>query len=388
MLPRALKPSRSSSFFLIGQRGTGKSTFLRRAYSADEAVWIDLLDTDTEGRLARRPMALADQLEAVRVSDPARRWVVIDEVQKVPSLLDVVHREIERGHFLFALTGSSARRLRRGGTNLLAGRAFSYAMFPLTHRELAGALTLEETLRFGSLPRLLHLTAEADRIEFLRAYAATYLKEEIVAEQVVRKIPPFRAFLEVAAQSSGKVVNYSAIARDVGSDPVTVKSYFDVLVDTLIGFTLEPWHESVRVRQRTAPKFYIADLGVRAALARRLEQPVTPRTYAFGDAFEHLVIAETIRLASYARRDWTFAYLRTKDDAEIDLIIDRPGLPRACIEIKSTDVVDPLAANKLARIARDIPNSEHFLLSLDPVPQVIAGVRCLHWTDGLAALGI
>ncbi len=389
MISRALAPSHASSFFLLGQRGTGKSTFLRERFAAgSECLWVDLLDVDTETRLMRRPTALADQLEAFRRDHPTARWVVIDGIQKVPSLLDVVHREIERGHFLFALTGSSARRLRRGGPNLLAGRAFTYHLFPLTHRELAGAMPLEDMMRFGTLPRLLQLPVTSDRQEFLRAYANTYLREEIIADQAVRKLPPFRAFLEVAAQTSGRIVNYSAIARDVGSDPVTVKSYFEVLVDTLIGFTLEPWHESVRRRQRTAPKFYLADLGVRAALARRLELPVVPRTYEFGEAFEHLVIADVIRLASYGRRDWTFSYLRTKDDAEIDLIIDRPGMARACVEIKSSEVVDPIDASRLARLSADISNAEPFLFSLDRTPQRIAGVTCLHWTDGLTALGL
>ncbi len=373
---------------MLGPRGTGKSTLLRERFPAESALWIDLLDTDEEARLSRRPMELADRLAATAATRPEVRWVVIDEIQKAPPLLDVVHREIERGRFLFALTGSSARRLRRGGTNLLAGRAFTYHLFPFTHRELGKPSDLGELLRFGGLPRLLHLPAESDKIEFLRSYAVTYLREEIVADQVVRKVPPFRAFLEVAAQSSGKIVNFSAIARDVGSDPVTVKTYFEVLVDTLLGFFLEPFDTSVRRRQRQSPKFYFGDIGIRSALARTLDIPVVPRTYAYGDAFEHLVVCEIVRLASYARKDWVLSYLRTKDDAEIDLVIDRPGQPRACVEIKSTTVASPLDAGKLARLAADIPNSEAFLLSLDPVPQRIGPVTCLHWTEGVAALGL
>ena len=374
---------------MFGARGTGKSTSLHQLFPADETLWIDLLDLDEEARLQSRPMALADQLRQIQDSRAGDkiRWVILDEIQKIPELLDVVHREIERGRFLFGLTGSSARKLKRGSANLLAGRAFTYHLFPLTHRELKEQFDLSHVLRWGSLPKTFSLNEE-DREDFLRTYANVYLKEEIQAEQIVRKIQPFRAFLEVAAQSAGKIVNYSNIARDISSDPVSVQSYFEILEDTLIGFQLKPFHESVRKRQRKNPKFYLFDLGVQHALARTLNVPVTPQTSAYGNAFEQWIITEAYRLNSYLKRDWDFSYLRTKDDAEIDLIIDRPGMPLALVEIKSSKSVDETSVSSLAKFAKDMGKAQSFCLSTDPVPKKIRGIHCLPWQMGLSELGL
>jgi predicted AAA+ superfamily ATPase len=384
---RLLRPSRASSFFLFGPRGTGKSTLLRSWFPEPDAYWVDLLDPDDEQRLSRRPAELGDRLARL-AERSAIEWVVIDEVQKVPPLLELVHREIERGRFRFAMSGSSARKLKRGAANLLAGRAFTYELHPLTHRELASAFDLPSVLRFGSLPGLYRFERDEDRMEYLRAYATTYLREEIVAEQLVRKVTPFRAFLEVAAQSSGRILNLAAIGRDVGAEAVSVRSYFEILAGTLLGVLLPPFHLSVRKRQRRGPKFYFGDLGVRNALARTLTVPVLPGTYAFRNAFEHLVICEIVRLASYARKDWAFSYLQTQEGAEIDLVVDRPGERRACVEIKSSAVADPVEIARVSRLARDVPDSDAYLLSLDPKAQRIDEVTCLHWLEGIRALGL
>lgn len=386
MINRILKPSKNNSFFLLGARATGKSTFLRSFFSPDEALWIDLLNLDVEAQLQARPMALAEQL-AKASENSALKWVVIDEIQKIPFLLDVVHSEIERGRFLFALTGSSARKLKRGSANLLAGRAFSNYFFPLTHLELGAKFDLDLVLRFGSLPKIFAFTHE-ERMDYLRAYANTYLKEEIQAEQIVRKIQPFRAFLEVAAQSAGKIINYSRIARDINSDPVSVQSYFEILEDTLLGFQLKPFHLSIRKRQRKNPKFYLFDLGVQHALARTLSVPLVVQTSAYGEAFEQFVINEIQRLNFYFKKDWELSYLRTKDDAEIDLIIDRPGLPMALVEIKSSARVDETSIAQLSRLAKDFPKHEAFCLSQDPMARIVSGVQCLPWMQGLRELGL
>ena len=389
MFNRRLKPSKNNSFLLLGARGTGKSTLLRTLLPAGETLWIDLLDQDQEARLARRPMALADQLSQLTLSKQSEniRWVVIDEVQKIPNLLDVVHKEIEKGRFYFGLTGSSARKLKRGSANLLAGRAFAYHLFPLTQAELGSAFDLSQILRWGSLPKIFSLE-EQDRAEYLRSYALTYLKEEIQAEQIIRKIPPFRAFLEVAAQSAGKIINYSNIARDISSDAASVQSYFEILEDTLIGFQLKPFHQSVRKRQRKNPKFYLFDLGVQHALARTLNIPLEPRTSAYGDAFEQWLITEIYRLEHYLKKDWAFSYLRTKDDAEIDLIIDRPGLPLALVEIKSSNQIDEHVIAPLAKLVKDLLPADAFCLSQDPIPKNIRGIQCLPWQMGLNELGL
>jgi predicted AAA+ superfamily ATPase len=334
---------------------------------------------------SRNPAELESRVAALPAS---RRWVVIDEVQRVPRLLDLVHRLSEATARRFVLTGSSGHKLRHGVSNLLAGRAFVYHLFPLTHRELAESFDLVEALQWGTLPRVFQLNSAADKAEFLRAYALTYLKEEVVAEQIVRKLDPFRQFLEVAAQANGTIVNFSRIATDVGVDTKTVQSYFTILADTLVGVLLPAYHRSVRKRQRANPKFYFFDTGVKRALERTVSLGMQEGTYDFGKAFEHLVILEAMRLSSYARLDWTFSYLRTKDDAEIDLVIDRPGQPAALLEIKSAEHVNERDVASLGRFAADLQPCEAYCLSRDPHEKRLGLVSCLPWIEGLRRLGL
>jgi uncharacterized protein len=391
MFNRIINIPKSHSFFLFGARGTGKSTLLKQRLSVEKDLWIDLLNLDQEARFQARPMLLAELLDQVAEKNSKSgdaKWVVIDEIQKIPALLDVVHSQIEKKLFLFALTGSSARKLKRGAANLLAGRAFTCSLFPLTHLELRDKFDLDFILSWGALPEVHSLESDEDRADYLRSYVNTYLKEEIQAEQIVRKIAPFRAFLEVAAQCTGKILNYSKIARDISSDPVSVQSYFEILEDTLLGFQLKPFDQSIRKRQRKNPKFYLFDLGVQRALCRLLSVPVAPQTYGYGNAFEQFIITEIFRLNSYLKKDWEFSYLRTKDDAEIDLIIERPGLPHALVEIKSTRRLDESSLGTMASLSKDLPYSQSFCLSLDPLPRKVRGVSCLPWRTGLEELGL
>jgi predicted AAA+ superfamily ATPase len=388
MYDRLIKLPKSNSFFVFGARGTGKSTLLKERLNLRRELHIDLLNPEQEGRLQAHPMGLTELLDLEYQGKSTQEWVMIDEIQKVPVLLDVVHSEIEKGRFLFALTGSSARKLKRGSANLLAGRAFTYSLFPLTHLELGADFNLDSVLSWGSLPKIFQIKEDEEKADFLRTYAQTYLKEEILAEQLIRKVAPFRAFLEVAAQSSGKIINYSKIARDVASDPVSIQSYFEILEDTLIGYQLKPFDRSLRKRQRKNPKFYLFDCGVERALGRNLTVPITPQTYGYGNKFEQFLITEIARLNSYFKKDWELSYLRTKDDAEIDLIIDRPGLPYALVEIKSTRQIDETHLGTLVAFSKDLEKSEAFCLSQDPIPRKIRGVNCLPWQRGLVELGL
>ncbi len=385
MFKRSIRLPGTSSFFLFGPRGTGKTRLLKEHFSPRRTLTLDLLDPETFQTLSLRPKSLVEQLEAL---PKTTRWVVIDEVQKLPSLLDVVHQQIEKGRFKFALTGSSARKLKHGGANLLAGRAFVYHLFPLTARELGRAFSLSSALRWGTLPRLFSLKSDEDKRDYLRGYAHAYLQEEITQEQVVRRLDPFRRFLFIAAQMSGQIVNFAKIAREAGTTVPTVQSYFQILEDTLIGFLLDSFHESVRKRQRENPKFYFFDTGVLRALNNTLSVDLPPHTYAFGVAFEHFVINEIQRLQSYGKKDYRFSYLRTKDGVELDLIIERPGRKRALVEIKSTERLGPEDVRALKRLSPDIPNSEAFCLSRDPVVKTIDGIRCLPWPRGLEELGV
>jgi len=385
MVHRALSPLRASSFFLFGARGTGKTTFLKSFFAREKVLWFDLLDPATEDRLARDPSALAHEIAA---APKGVKWIVIDEVQKVPKLLDLAHRHIESSRLKFALTGSSARRLKRGGANLLAGRAWLNHLYPLTHAELGGRFDLDEALRWGTLPRVTQLKAAAEKREFLRAYALAYLKEEVWGEHLIRRLDPFRKFLEVAAEANGRIVNYTGIGQDVGVDTKTVQSYFEILEDTLLAVTLPPYSRSLRRRQRKNPKFYFFDTGVASALVGRPGPPLAPGTEAYGRAFEHFLILEAWRQNDYRRRDFRFSYLRTKDDAEIDLVIERPGAPTALVEIKSTAEVRERDVRALRRFKEDFKSAEAFCLSRDPHRKKIGGVMALPWKDGLRELGL
>jgi predicted AAA+ superfamily ATPase len=232
------------------------------------------------------------------------------------------------------------------------------------------------------------LNTDEERTLFLESYSHTYLKEEIIAEQIIRKDRPFRLFLEVAAQSNGEVLNYSKIAHDIGVDSKTVRSYFEILEDTLVGFFLPAYHRSLRKQQSTSPKFYLFDTGVKRALDRALDIPLRHGTYAFGRAFEHFVILEMYRLNSYHRKNFRFYHLLTKDGAEIDLLIERPGKPLALVEIKSAEEVDSRHIRTLKRFAEELSEADAFCLSRDPQPRRIDSVQILPWDIGLKRLGL
>lgn len=385
MIHRSISLSKSSSFFLFGARGTGKTTLLHEVFTPHTSEFIDLLEPEVEDRFSRNPSELEN---LVKLLPSQKRWVVIDEIQRAPRLLDVAHRLIDTVQCNFVLTGSSARKLKRGASNLLAGRAFVYELFPFTARELGDAFSLFDAMQWGTLPKQLQYTNDADRKRFLQAYAQTYLREEIAAEQAVRRLDPFRHFLEVAAQSNGRIVNYSNIARDTGVDTKTVQSYFTILEDTLVGLLLPAYHTSVRKRQNQNPKFYFFDTGVRRALDRTLHVPLAEGTYAFGEAFEHVVLLEIHRLSRYAANDWQLSYLRTKDGAEIDCVIDRPDRPTALVEIKSSRVIRDADVAALNRFAKDMQPCEAFCLSRDPYPKIIGTVRCHPWMEGIRDLGL
>ena len=205
---------------------------------------------------------------------------------------------------------------------------------------------------------------------------------------MLRRLDPFRQFLEVAARSNGTIINYANIARDVGADPKTVMSYFGILEDTLVGFILPAFHRSIRKQQRANPKLYFFDTGVRRALDRTLDVPLNAGTYEYGRAFEHFVITQIVHLSRYRYPDWRFSYLRTGAGAEIDLVIERPGLPVAIIEIKSSERVDERAVRNLARFTGDFREPLALCVSRDPTRMRIGDVLCVHWREALEMLAV
>lgn len=380
MFPGLLKVSKKRSFFLFGARNTGKSTFLKQIFSKEHTLWCDLLNPDEEERFSKKPNLL---YEIVAALPDSITHVVIDEIQKIPKLLDVVHRLTGDTKKVFIMTGSSARKLKRGGANLLAGRAFVHHFFPLTNFEIGDRFNLDFALQWGTLPEIFSFEEAKDRVRFLQSYANTYLKEEIWDEHFVRQLSPFRKFLEVAAQSNGKIVNYSNIARDVGVEDKTVASYFSLLEDTLIGFFLEPFHNSFRKRLSEKPKFYFFDTGVVRALSHTLEIPLIEKTSGYGEAFEHFIILEIMRLASYFELDYRFSYIRTPGDVEVDLVVERPGKTTLLIEIKSTDEIDRVDISSFIRLSRDFGPCEAICLSRDIYRKKIDHVISLFWLDGI-----
>lgn len=377
---RQLSLPENQSLFLFGARNTGKSTFIKALYEG-RCLYIDLLSKKTEARFTRNPDELFDIVMAL---EGGITHIVIDEIQKIPSLLDVVHRLTGETDKCFVMTGSSARKLRLGGANLLAGRAFVYYLYPLSHIELGDCFRLDDVLQWGSLPEVFKFDDDKNKSEFLYAYAHTYLKEEIWNEHFIKELDPFRRFLEVAAQSNGKLINFSNIARDVGVSDKTIRSYYSILEDTLIGFFLDGYQGSFRKRLSQQPKFYLFDLGVTRALAFLTDVPLEKRSNAYGNAFEHFIILECVRLNSYERLNYRFSYLRTQDGVEIDLIVERPGKPLLCIEIKSAAEVYKEKISSFLSITKDIKNSEAVCICNEEYAKKIDHVLVLPWRMALA----
>lgn len=376
MFKRWLTLPTQQSFFLFGPRNTGKSTLIQQCYP--NGLRIDLLDPEEEERFLRQPNALKHEVLATQASH-----IVIDEVQKVPKLLDVVHHLIETTPKYFILTGSSARKLKRGGANLLAGRAFVYHLFPLCTAELGQDFDLDTALNWGLLPKIFHYSTDKERAAFLKAYALTYLKEEIWAEHIVKKLEPFQKFLEIAAQMNGRIINAHKIAVDVGVDDKTIGQYFEILDDTMVGFLLYGFQHSARKRLLSKPKFYFFDTGVKRALARQLSSPVVPSTYDYGDAFEHFVILECYKRISYTGNDFTLSYWMTQSGVEIDLVVQRPGKPLLFIEIKSKTDVQESDVKELILVRQDFEDAEFVCFSQDKRPKIIHGIKVLPWQEGL-----
>lgn len=380
MFNRLLDLPKKHRLFLFGARNTGKSTLLEQMFSSKETKFFDLLDQDLEAILINRPNELYDMVKALPDNI---KYVVIDEIQKVPSLLNVVHRLMKDKKKIFLMSGSSARKLKQEGVNLLAGRAFVYNLYPFCHLELKEQFDLDSALSWGTLPEIFMCETEQEKKEFLMAYSHTYLKEEIALEQLVRNLNPFRKFLEVAAQSNGKIINYSNISRDVNVDDKTVRNYFTILEDTLLGFVLEPYEKSLRKRVNKKPKFYFFDTGITRALSRQLSIKLEPGTSVYGDYFETFIINEFVRLISYFRKDYKISHLQTSSGQEIDLIIERPNDKLLLIEIKSAKEVDKRLLSKFIKISSEFDQAECLCLSNDKYAKKYDHVLALPWQEGL-----
>lgn len=326
MFTRSLNPPRAS-FFLFGPRGTGKSTWIRSRF--DDPFVVNLLMAENTVRYAHDPTLFRAEV----LARPKTDWVVIDEVQRVPRLLDEVHYLMEeKGYRKFVLTGSSARKLKRGAANLLAGRAVLRKLYPLTAAETGFSLPVEQQLRYGSMP--LSVVAEDDdtREDYLRAYVTTYLAEEIRAEGLARDLGSFSRFLEVAALAAGQTTNVSGLARDAGVSRETARGYFEILVDTLIGEWLPAYRPRAKVKEVAQSKFYWFDAGVLHAAAGGFDQPM----FADWDGvlLEHLILHEIRAYMHYAGIKGSLGYWATPSGGEVDFVWWY-GKKMVAIEVKS-----------------------------------------------------
>lgn len=374
-----------NSTFLFGPRGVGKTT-LSEAYlgQTPASLTIDLLHHDLFSRYLANPSLIRLEIES-RLKKHPHLTVLIDEVQKVPVLLDEVHSLLEKykGQVNFVLTGSSARKLNRAGVNLLAGRAWTTWLHPLTHLECD--LSLERALQFGTLPKVYLDDISPERT--LKAYVGTYLQEEIQLEALVRNLQGFMRFLEIAAQMHGEPINFSSIGRETGVSSKTAQEYFTILTDTLIAFRLNGWSHSVRKQTLQSPKYYFFDCGVLNALRGELATELKPNSFRFGKLFETWVILEMIRLNHYFEKDLKFFYWRTNTQLEIDLIIQKnPREPLSAVEIKSSTEPTSEDLKSLISFSKEFPNSNLYVFSRTPHAYTLKGIKILPWQEGIKKL--
>lgn len=362
-----LKEIENDSLFLWGSRQTGKSTLLRALFP--NARLYDLLKTDVRMAFQLRPALLREECEMLDEGE----LVIIDEVQKVPALLDEVHWLIENRGLRFILSGSSARKLRRSGANLLGGRALRCTLFPLVSAEIPD-FDFERALNNGMLPR--HYLVE-DPSKRIQAYIGDYLQQEIVEEAIVRQLDAFTRFLQVAALSNTEIVNYTNIAQDCAVSAKTVKEYFTILEETMLGFYLPAYTRTVKRRLTLSPKFYFFDVAIPNHLLHRV--PLKKGTDIYGHATEHLVVQELRAFLSYTYgEEMVMSYWRTLDGKyEVDVLIsDRTSNEvRMAIEVKSADNVTSSDTKGLKAFGEEHPDAKLILLSMEERPRMMNGIE-------------
>lgn len=374
MYTRIIKVAKKKSYFLFGPRGTGKTTWVKKTFP--KAIYLDLLKSDLFNRLVAEPGRLEQY-----IPDDNKEYVVIDEVQRVPELLNEVHRLIEEKNFNFILTGSSARKIRKGGHNLLAGRALSYQMYPLTAIEMANDFKIEKALWQGMLP----MAQGGDSEEYLKSYVQTYLEQEILQEGLTRNLSIFARFLEVASFSQGQLLNMASISRDVGIDRKMIKAYFAILSDLLIGYLIKPFSRRAKRRMVTHEKFYFFDNGVYRAI--RPTGPLDSESEISGVAIETLVLSQLMAFNQLLKLGYEISYYRTATGVEVDFVLyGKKGL--VGIEVKSGMKFKEEMIGGLKRFRMDYPESKLFLLYGGNQELKVDGVKVLPMEKALKEIDV
>lgn len=352
--------------FLFGARQVGKSTLLKERFP--QAIYYDLLKSNVRRRLKRNPETFREAL----ASKPAGTLVIVDEIQKVPDLLDEVHWLMVNKGLFFILSGSSARKLKRSGANTLGGRAEPRTLFPLVWPEVDD-FEIDRAVQNGMIPRHYMVADATDRIE---GYVDVYLKEEIQEEALVQDIDVFSRFMEVAAISDGEMINYENIASDCGIAAKTVKAYFQILKDTLIGYEIPAYRKVIKRRLVRAPRFYYFDVGLTNYLLGR--NSLKRGTVDYGHAFEHYVIQEIIAYKGYSRSREIISYWHTYTHIEVDVII---GDAKVAVEIKSCEEVKTKHKSGLKAFKEEHPDARLILVSLDPISRIFDDIELIYVTD-------
>ena len=371
LYPRTIQLAKiieKKSVLLLGPRQTGKSTLIKTQLGS--APLYNLLDAGLYGRLSADPTALRREILAIR---PLPKVVVIDEVQRLPELMNEAHILIEDHGIKLVLTGSSARALRRKGVNLLGGRARVVPLHPLTTAEIGESFRLLQALNDGLLPAIY---GDADADAHLSDYAGTYLREEVAAEGLTRNLPSFSRFLAVAAGCNGQIINHTNIASDAAVKRTTVIDYFQVLRDTLLGFDLEPWRGSKKRKAIATSKFYLFDPGVTRHLAG--SGPVLMKGAGFGAAFEHLIFCELRAALDYGRAK-SLHYWRSTSGLEVDFLLNE----KIAIEVKATAIPKSIDIRGLHALGEELGGLRRYLFCTVERPQIISGVEALPWVEGL-----
>lgn len=367
----SLSESETNSLFLFGARQTGKTSLLRERFP--NCIYYDLLEFDTMMRFRQRPSLLRDLL--IEVSNGS--LVVIDEIQQVPELLNEIHLLISRKQIRFILCGSSARKLRRNSVNTLGGRALPTHLYPLVSAEIPD-FNLIRAVNNGMMPAIYPLESPRRQIQ---AYVDVYLKEEIMAEALVRNLMGFSNFLRAAAMTNGEIVNYQNIAQDCGVGAKTVKEYFSILTDTLIGYMIPAYTRTNKRSVVQAPRFYFFDVSIPNFMLNRSE--LLPGSPEFGHAFEHFFIQELVAYLGYHNSIEPLSYWRTYTGLEVDAVI---GEARIAIEFKSVTEVRTSHLKNLKRFAEDFPNARLIIVTLDRFSRKMGNVESYYAYDFLKLL--
>lgn len=375
-IKRSLELVQNHSFFLFGPRATGKTSLIRSSFPKSKTLYFDLLDRSLFIELRADPQSLKQYIQS---RDPQITHVIIDEIQLVPDLLYVVHQLMEEENPpYFCLSGSSARKLKKDGADMLGGRAWNFKLHPFTHLELAEQFDLNKVLNFGTLPRV--YLNEHPKLN-LKTYVETYIEEEIKAEALVRDLRGFIKFLEIAAAENGNPLNFSSIARESFNKAKEVKEFFQILEDTLLGFFLSPYTKSTR-RLSRSPKFYFFDTGVQRALTNKLSLELKLGTKEYGHAFEHWFIKEVHHLNDYLQTDYKFSYYRTHQGAEVDLIIECPDQTIYAIEIKAQAKISGKDLNGLKSFKEICPQAQLICVGPQEKPSYIQdGIKVCNWRE-------